>query len=291
MKMSDKNKMLILVGIGILVLVLSIFVFYPQITSEDEELKQQISMLDSERDQLEQLMAKKGDYENEALTMQSDLEKMKAQFPAKIHDEDIIMDVVRMGEELDVEISSVSSTEPEQVLLEGTDENGEGTDVSATNTDDGTDTSESDAENLQENGMQNSTADFSLPELEQQYTSNYSLYKVSENITFTTDYTGLKNVISYLKDLDKKNRGVISSITASFTKETGMLECTADINNYYMEGMDKAYEEPAIPNVDIGVPNLFGTINESSARESGSDEGESEESNNSEGEAEETTQQ
>lgn len=299
MKISDRDKMVLLVVVGIVVLVLSIFVFYPNITGDNETLEQEVEALKYERDQLNQLMGEKDSYENDALTMQAELEKMKAQFPVKINPENSIMDMVNMEEELDIRVESVESLEPEQVIMEGTEEGTEeGTDIASTNTDDGTDTSEQDAQNLSENGMQRTTAEVAIPELQQTYQSNYSLFKVGTNVTFNTDYTGLKNVISYLKDLDKKNRGVISSLTAAFNKETGILSCAVTVNNYYMEGTDKAYEEPVVPNVDTGVTNLFGTLNQSSERKSDSQDESSEdtsaegtESTENPGTEGETTQQ
>lgn len=299
MKISDRDKMVLLVVVGIVVLVLSIFVFYPNITGDNETLEQEVEALKYERDQLNQLMGEKDSYENDALTMQAELEKMKAQFPVKINPENSIMDMVNMEEELDIRVESVESLEPEQVIMEGTEEGTEeGTDIASTNTDDGTDTSEQDAQNLSENGMQRTTAEIAIPELQQTYQSNYSLFKVGTNVTFNTDYTGLKNVISYLKDLDKKNRGVISSLTAAFNKETGILSCAVTVNNYYMEGTDKAYEEPVVPNVDTGVTNLFGTLNQSSERKSDSQDESSEdtsaegtESTENPGTEGETTQQ
>ena len=288
MKISDRDKMVLLVVVGIIVLVLSIFVFYPNITGDNETLEQEVEALKYERDQLNQLMGEKDSYENDALTMQAELEKMKAQFPVKIYPENSIMDMVNMEDELDIKVKSVESTEAEQVILEGTEAGTEeGTDIASTNTDDGTDTSEQDAQNLSENGMQRSTAELAIPELQQTYQSNYSLFKVGTNATFNTDYTGLKNVISYLKDLDKKNRGVISSLTATYNKDSGILNCAVAVNNYYMEGTDKAYEEPVVPNVDTGVSNLFGTLNQSSERKSNSQD---ENSDNASAEGTESTE-
>ena len=298
MKISDRDKMLTLVIVGVVVLLVSIFVVYPKITSENETMQSEIESLQSERDQLMALMADKENYENDSLTMQSELEKMKAQFPAKLYPEDAVMDMVRMSEDLDIKISSVNSSEPQQLLPEETQgdaEDAENTDIASTNEDNGEDTSEQDAQNLSENGMQRTTADvgtLEIPGLEEEYVSNYLLYKVTVDTAFETDYIGMKNVISYLKDIDKKNRGVISSLTASFNSEAGTLSCAASINNYYMEGTDKAYEEPAVPNVDLGVTNLFGTVDSSSSRKSKSSDSDSEESEQTEStDSTETTQQ
>ena len=295
MKISDRDKMLALVLIGIVVLLVSVFVVYPKITAENETMQAEIDSLQSERDQLTALMADKDNYENDSMTMQAELEKMKAQFPAKLYPENAIMDIVHMSEDLDLKVSSVNSSDPQQLLPEeaqGDSEETEGTDIDSTNQDSGEDTSEQDAQNLSENGMQRTTADVGsveIPGLEEEYVSNYLLYKVTVDTSFETDYNGMKNVISYLKDIDKKNRGVISSLTASFNSESGILTCAASINNFYMEGTDKAYEEPAVPNVDLGVTNLFGTVDSSSSRKSKSSDSDSEESEQGESEQTEST--
>ena len=52
----------------------------------------------------------------------------------------------------------------------------------------------------------------------------------------------------------------VSTLSATFSSETGYLTGSANINLYSIAGTDKEYVSPVIGGVNIGTENIFGTI-------------------------------
>ncbi len=62
----------------------------------------------------------------------------------------------------------------------------------------------------------------------------------------------------YINNYTEKRN--IDEITLSYDSETGNLTGSMKINMYNLVGNGITYTEPAIGNVDIGLDNIFGTI-------------------------------
>lgn len=83
-------------------------------------------------------------------------------------------------------------------------------------------------------------------------------YCLPMTMSYKTSYNGLKNTILHTNQ--HVNRMVIDSVTASFDSATGYLSGSMTLNQFYIAGTENAYQEPYVPTLEIGVPNIFGTI-------------------------------
>ena len=87
----------------------------------------------------------------------------------------------------------------------------------------------------------------SLPELKRKVIS----------YNHTTDYSGLKNSLSYV--LDKKDRCGLN-INVAYDPTSGMLNGVLNVMDYYVKNTDKVYNEPEMPIVIKGTDDMFGTM-------------------------------
>ncbi len=83
------------------------------------------------------------------------------------------------------------------------------------------------------------------------------LMTTQDNITFTTNYTGLKNVVRYVYEIP--GRKSISTISLAAGND-GYLSGTMSVNFYALEGTEKLYAQPDIPGVRLGKKNIFGSV-------------------------------
>ena len=83
-------------------------------------------------------------------------------------------------------------------------------------------------------------------------------YKSSLMISFKVNYAGLMKCIEYINTYPEKIN--IGDITLAFDSETGNLTGSMTIQMYNIIGAGKPYTEPTIGGVNIGIDNIFGTI-------------------------------
>lgn len=83
-------------------------------------------------------------------------------------------------------------------------------------------------------------------------------YQSTVLIDFRSSYDGLKKSIDYINQYGEKS--TIDEITISYDSETGNLGGTLSISSYHLMGPGRYYSDPVIGGVDIGMDNIFGTI-------------------------------
>lgn len=83
-------------------------------------------------------------------------------------------------------------------------------------------------------------------------------YCTSLSANYRATYKGLKDVILYTADQD--DRMVVDTVTASFDGTTGNLVGNMTINMYTVAGTERMYEKPYVPAMNMGIENIFGTI-------------------------------
>ncbi|MGN0321088.1 MAG: hypothetical protein ACI4D1_09260 [Lachnospira sp.] len=90
------------------------------------------------------------------------------------------------------------------------------------------------------------------------YSSNYSGYRTTINITYEGDYSQWKHFIKYINTYTSKS--TIDSLAASFNESTGVVSGTAAISLYSIEGGDRKFTEPTY-NSATGTDNIFSSGN------------------------------
>ena len=83
-------------------------------------------------------------------------------------------------------------------------------------------------------------------------------YCTSLSANYRATYRGLKDVILYTAD--QADRMVVDTVTASYDGTTGNLVGSITINMYTVAGTERVYEKPYVPAMNVGIDNIFGTI-------------------------------
>ena len=83
-------------------------------------------------------------------------------------------------------------------------------------------------------------------------------YCTSLSANYRATYKGLKDVILYTAD--QADRMVVDTVTASYDATTGNLVGNMTINMYTVAGTERVYEKPYVPAMNMGIDNIFGTI-------------------------------
>lgn len=86
----------------------------------------------------------------------------------------------------------------------------------------------------------------------------YTGYRVTVDISYSTTYQGIKNVIDMVNKHKDKVR--IQSLSASFDTTSGVLSGSMTLNFYAIGGNGKPYKAPSIKGIPIGTDNIFGTV-------------------------------
>lgn len=93
---------------------------------------------------------------------------------------------------------------------------------------------------------------------EVQNSGEMQAYCVPMSMAYQSSYKGLKDTIKYTNN--HQNRMVIDSISAAYDGTTGLVTGGMTLNMYYVTGTEKVYEEPYVPHMNMGVSNIFGSI-------------------------------
>ena len=89
--------------------------------------------------------------------------------------------------------------------------------------------------------------------------SGIEAFQIPMSVSYKTTYQGLKDTITYANE--HEDRMVIDTVSLSYDRSTGDIAGSMLFNLYYMTGTEKVYEDPIVPNMNMGVDNIFGTIN------------------------------
>lgn len=217
--MKRKDVQLLLIVLGILIAVLSWqFIYNPNI-EEAELLAAENETLQATVTELETLEANRSTYETETVNMKNDALDIIDKFPAAFLMEDEIMYLYNMEGVVQnqVVIPNIGFGAQNEVPYTGNLTVGE--------------------YQLTDEGIKMMTA--------------------QDNITFTTTYTGLKNIVKYVYEIP--GRKSISSVSLTAGAD-GYLTGTMSVDFYALFGTEKLYTPLDIKGVPLGKSNIFGVL-------------------------------
>ena len=220
MSARDKKLLIILAGIAFLALTY-FFVFAPQANKRDA-LKTENMQLKSQYNQLSTLAAKADEYTEKTKTMSDEMQTVYDNFPSYLQIADDSQNSTQSSEAQDSETTESGNTDTQS-------------------TDDG-----SASQNTGDTSSKSSV-------------TGYQLYDVNSVMSFTTEYHGLKTMLSEV--IGSSNKKTISTLNVSYDESTGKVSGEMQMDSYFLYGLDKPYEPPVIPSVPHGTTNLFGTTN------------------------------
>lgn len=245
LKITKREKNLILILIGILFLAASYYLGYSTLREEAENLKRENKILERQIQALEEMEENKGKYATETKEMQQNMNILLQRFPADIISEDIILYVRDLENKADADVNHVTVPGKKHLEIQASYE----TDV-LSNMEDITGA-------VAEYGFVNKGT---IPK-----TEDMRLVKVESDITYSVTYKGLKRMIREI--VEDEERKSVDNISLVFNENTGNLAGNMTINYFALSGTGKEYEKPVISGMLHGTECIFGDLSSGSSME------------------------
>lgn len=219
MKFSKKDIGLLLGCFGVILAVISYSLVFTPFTQKADSLRSELSSLRELEARYVDMEQNQDYYQQEILRLTEENQGIVDKFPADILPENEIMYVVELEKNVKIDIPSISYGTATPLL------------------DEGELVEEAEEGDILEEGIQ--------------------AYVIPMNVSYTSSYEGLKKAINYTKNHNK--RMYIDTLSASYDSSNGEVSGSMTFNLYYMTGTEKVYQEPVIPDIKLGVKNIFGT--------------------------------
>lgn len=258
--LSIREKKLLLIFLAFLVFILAYqFVFVRYMDKTDRNNKE-IETLSDRVSELRQIQIKEIAFAEDIENFKKDIEEIKGKFINKETPEDKIMFIRTMEKDIGIEVSEINLFAP--MIIGGNTEVGvtstQTTDTGSTEIND-PNTAQSQTNNDETDVNENTQINGDTPLDSNSLVTNNGVgmnHKIS--IRFKASYDQLKKMINYIKDFPYLR--TIDSLSTSFDSETGLLVGDMTLNVYTLHEGTNHYKEPETGVNDLGVSNIFGTI-------------------------------
>lgn len=268
MKISTRDKKILLMFLGILIFAASYFFYYRPTMEEVQIIQQENVNLSNRLEELLELAQNKDFYEGETKEMQTKISEYCQKFPYTVRPEDGIVLAMNMEKAMDIKIGNVGLGELEYVYsIDGNAQENAVTLPEETLMEKGNENTQqqiNEIEGVEEmpDAIDNSEVDPSNAALESpgadQEQLSPVLYRTKDSMQFQCTYKSLKEMVKYLGS--QSGRMTLDNINASFDSTTGNLSGTMTVNLYSMVGGGSTYTAPDAGRVKLGTKNIFGTI-------------------------------
>lgn len=257
MKISNRDKLLLIGFIGILLAVCSVYFIYMPTMEKADALEAENVQLEQRINDLSVKMEQKDSYIADTQSMKQETEAIYQRFPVDVREEDALLLAINQELISPMVINNVSIGTYEPVAIPDIPEE----DVDHTYEIDGVEEYEAqegvtdDAAAIQDAAADNTSASDSGSPL------------VNRNITinYLCTYAGLKRGIKNISV--QENRMSIDNLTVVYDDTTGLLAGTTSVDMYCVPGIpDKEYVRPDFSSVLLGTDNIFGSIELQSGR-------------------------
>lgn len=238
MKITQRDKNLILVMLGIVLVFCSYYFGFRTLKSMQESLEQENTALTGQIRALNEIAMNQEQYLQDTKELKAEMDKVIAQFPVDITSEDIILYTRDLERKTNSYVSSISmpalTSVPVAAELE-TDVLNQYGDITGA---------------VAQNAFVNEGR---VPDA-----ANMFLSKIESNISYSISYSGLKTMIQDITtDTGRKS---IDNVSLVFNENTGDLSGTMTINYFLLSGTGKEYIQPSITGNLRGVESIFGSL-------------------------------
>jgi len=253
-KMGTKQEIQVLIVVlGILMVVLVYFFIYTKYNEKSDALESSNKVLRTEVSRLLEMNNKKDFYISETSRMQSYMKEFESRFPSLILYEDSIMMVKNMEDATRTSISTISfGAQTPVVYVAQTPDSASLSELADPNTD------ELAAADAAASGTTAPAADSEVVSTEPTVYAETTLYEYPLGLTLGCTYDDFKGLVRYI--YSQQERMSIKAVNISYNSETGELAGDMTLDTYFLLGTDKAYNEPRIPAMDMGVDTIFGNV-------------------------------
>lgn len=267
MKISKRDRMLLLIVGGVLILLGVYYFVFLNFQEKTEALEADNVVLEDVIGKLKELDKNREQYLADTEKFTEDNERIKAEFPAGMEEEDDILYVDRLENTLS-ELYNTSVGMPSPVgyeltypevntisvddMLKGSASAaaasaGDTTDSTATEgntTDVAADTTGATTEGA------TLTAESGIPSCQ--------LWYIPITTTYEVNYLSLKQLVNAVtEDGEKKS---LEEVSVTYNEENGILSGTLTSNFYYLSGTDQTYTTPDVAGVPTGTSNPFRSV-------------------------------
>lgn len=251
MKMSNRDKLLLIGFIGILAAVCSVYFVYMPTMEKADALEAENQQLEQRINDLSMKMEQKDSYLEDTQSMEQEMDAIYQRFPVDVREEDALLLAINQELIAPMVIDNVSIGACELVDMPDTSEE----DVDHTYEIDEVEEYEA------QEGIADDTAQTSEVEADNTDTTQAGPALMGRNITisYLCTYDGLKRGIKNISVQD--NRMSIDNLTVAYDETSGLLAGLTSVDMYCVPGQpDKEYVQPNFSSVLLGTDNIFGSI-------------------------------
>ena len=245
MKVKKSDIQLLIGAVGVLLAVCTYFFVYMKFSDKADALETENASLQSRVATLEVLDQRKEEYAASTEDMRQYITSFENRFPAGILPEDSIMNILHLEESTDTKVASLGF---------GTD-----TEVPYVAAQSATDTAAADV-GTTDGATTDTTVTNSPVTTEGTTYADTHLYEVPLSFSIECTYNDFKGLVRYIYNLQERES--IRAVSLNYSTDTGALSGNMTMSTYYLQGTDKVYSEPVIPNMEMGVDTIFGNLGE-----------------------------
>lgn len=268
MKISKRDRMLLLI-VGGLLIVLGVYYFvFLNLQEKTEALEKENVVLEDVIGKLKELDKNREQYLADTEKFTEDNERIKAEFPAGMEEEDDILYVDRLENTLsELYNSSVGMPSPvgyeltyPEVNTISVDEMLMGTGSAATATTENTaDATAANAEGTTDAATDTTGATTNGATLTAENgVPSCQLWYIPVTTTYEVNYLSLKQLVNAVtEDGEKKS---LEEVSITYNEENGILSGSLTSNFYYLSGTDETYSTPDVAGVPTGTSNPFRSV-------------------------------
>nr|MCR5655175.1 hypothetical protein [Lachnospiraceae bacterium] len=242
LKKSDINILIMLAGI--LLAVASYFFIYSSFTEKKAVLDGENAALQAEVDELQKLADNEQFYIEETERMDTEIQEVIAQFPAEVRAEDMVLYAIKLENNNDIWVNSLSIDETTEVpvLMAAPVTNDAPVEGDAID-----DTAEAPAVEEAEVPADDTAA---APAPAAGLSSTVRLYSSPFTVNYKVTYRSIKDILSDIVNADERMN--IQLVDLAYDADTGCLVGDVGATMYTMPGTGKSYEVPTVNGVSIG---------------------------------------
>ena len=237
-RITKREKNMIVVLAGILLVLASYYLGYSILKQKTEVLKQQNEILECQIETLENIDASKEEYIAQTEEMQKSMNDIIQKFPANLISEDIILYIKGLEQKTNSYVHNITIPGKQYVNITAETE----TDVLSS--------MEDVTGAIREYGFVN---DGKVPD-----TGSMQLAQVESAVNCSLTYKGLKDVVKDITGND--NRKSVDNISLIFNENTGDLAGSMTVTYYTLSGTGREYLQPTISGTSHGIECIFGGL-------------------------------
>lgn len=237
-KISPKELNLLLILGGVLIFIVLYTYLFTPLQAKTADMKQNITTIEQQIKELEVHSAYADKYQKKTEEYRNNINEKLDLYPADIKEEDIIAYLLKMENATGIDINSVAFDPAEEIT------SFQGIINHTVEVDLGSEEESEKFEELQQQSLSN------------EMTTDMKVFRKGVSIYTELSYDCLKDTIKYI--YSSPAQATLDSVSVSYSSENQELDGNMNISRYYITYPEAVYTPEELPEVSIGVSQLFG---------------------------------